>query len=348
MSKNQRSIGSDNHSGIHPKALEAILQANQGHAHSYGKDPWTQKADNLFQDAFGPSIRSYYVFNGTAANVLALDVLVMSHQSVLCTSDSHLWQDECGAPQRLIGCQLVPIAVENGKLTPDLLQEHLTRLGDQHASQPAAFSITQPTELGTVYSLEELKALGSFAKTNNLQFHMDGARITNAAAALGCSLRETSFDVGVDALSFGGTKHGLLHCEAVILKDKKLAQNFKYRRKQAMQLPSKTRFMAAQFIAFLEDELWREIAIRANGLAATLHEKAVAVPEVTLPYPTEASAVFAQIPKPWLKPLRESRFFYVWDPKTMLVRWVVGYDTTEDDIDAFVAVLARLSATHGR
>ena len=270
MSEENRSIGSDNHSGIHPKILAAFMEANQGHAHSYGKDPWTRAADQHFKSQFGREIQTYYVFNGTAANVLALDALVSSHESVLCAQTSHLWQDECGAPQRLIGCQLIPIETPDGKLTPSKIRRHLTRLGDQHVSQPAAFSITQPTELGTLYTLDELRALGKFAKTNQLFFHMDGARITNAAAALGCSLAETTFDVGIDALSFGGTKHGLLHCEAVILRDKSRAKSFRYRRKQAMQLPSKTRFMAAQFTAFFgERPLARDRGTRQyRGLSA--------------------------------------------------------------------------------
>jgi threonine aldolase len=239
---------------------------------------------------------------------------------------------------------LIPVPTENGKLTPSLLKQYLVRLGDQHSSQPAAFSITQPTELGTLYTLEELRALGDFAKDNNLRFHMDGARLTNAASALSCTLEQTSFEVGVDALSFGGTKHGLLHCEAVILKDKPLAKVFKYRRKQAMQLPSKTRFIAAQFTAFFKDDLWREIAQASNQQASRLRALAQQFPELTFPHPTQASAVFACIPKQWLKPLRSTRFFYVWDPETMLVRWTLGYDTDDADIDALRDCLARLSA----
>ena len=344
MSQDKRSLGSDNHSGIHPRMLEAITQANAGHAHSYGKDDWTQRADKLFRATFGDRTKNFYVFNGTAANVLAIDALVRSHQSVLCAQSSHLWQDECGAPQRLVGCQLIPIQTDNGKLTPRTIEDHLVRLGDQHASQPAAFSITQPTELGTLYTLDELTALGECAKRHGLKFHMDGARITNAAAALNCSLAQTTFEVGVDALSFGGTKHGLLHCEAVVLKNKDLAQAFKFRRKQAMQLPSKTRFMAAQFIAFLEENLWRDIANHANGMANLLRHESSRFPELTFPHPTQASAVFAKIPKAWLKPLREMRFFYVWDPETMLVRWSLGFDTTRDDIKAPCDTLASLSA----
>ena len=344
MTDNKRSLGSDNHSGIHPKAFEALAQANTGHAHSYGKDEWTREADKLFREAFGAGTQTFYVFNGTAANVLALDSLVLSHQSILCGASSHLWQDECGAPQRLIGCQVVPIPTEDGKLTPQLLEEHLVRLGDQHASQPAAFSVTQPTELGTIYSLSELKALGEFARAHKLMFHMDGARLTNAAAALDCTLAATSFDIGVDALSFGGTKHGLLHCEAVIFKSKEQSRSFKFRRKQAMQLPSKTRFMAAQFTAFLQDELWREIAQHANGMAQNLREAAEKYAPLRFPYETQASSVFAEIPREWLKALRTTRFFYVWDPETMLVRWSLGFDTTQEDIDALCATLADLSA----
>lgn len=344
MSNSTRSIGSDNHNGIHPRILQAMIEANAGHAHSYGKDPWTREADALFRETFGHDTRTFYVFNGTAANVLVLDSLVRSHQSVLCADTSHIWQDECGAPQRLIGCQVVPVPSADGKLTPEIIEAYLTRLGDQHASQPGAFSVTQPTELGTVYSLSELQALGEFAKKNNLYFHMDGARITNAAAALGVSLAATTFEAGVDALSFGGTKHGLLHAEAVIFRNDAHADGFRYRRKQAMQLPSKTRFLAAQFQAFLEDELWREIGLHANTMASRLREISSEYPEITFPYSTDASCVFATIPKPWLKPLRKSHFFYVWDPEIMLVRWSMGFDTTIGDLEAFGAVLNELRA----
>lgn len=347
MSTHTRSLGSDNHNGIHPKILQAILDANEGHAHSYGKDPWTTETDRLFRKTFGDETRSFYLFNGTATNVLCLDSLVRSHQSVLCAETSHLWQDECGAPQRLIGCQVVPVAARNGKLTPDSLREHIGRLGDQHASQPGAFSITQPTELGTVYSLDELKDLAEFARENNLYFHMDGARITNAAAALGTTLAKTTFEAGIDALSFGGTKHGLMQAEAVIFRNSDLAEGFRYRRKQAMQLPSKTRFIAAQFQAFLKDELWRDIALHANRKAAELRSIASQHPGIGFPYSTDASCVFATIPKAWLKPLRKSRFFYVWDPKTMLVRWSTGFDTTEQDIQEFSGALSALGTARG-
>lgn len=345
MPHSARSLGSDNHSGIHPVILAAIIEANTGHAHSYGKDPWTQATDALFREAFGPQTKNYYAFNGTATNVLCLDSLVQSHQSVLCGTTSHLWQDECGAAQRLIGCQLVAVEPVQGKLTPTLLQKHLVRLGDQHASQPGAFSITQPTELGTVYTLDELAALGEFAQKNRLKFHMDGARLINAAAALGCSLAATSFHAGVDALSFGGTKHGLLHAEAVIFKDDEFSKNFRFRRKQAMQLPSKTRFIAAQFKAFLENKLWQDIGNHANAMATQLRERAQGFTEIKFPYATEASSVFANIPRPWLKELRQTRFFYVWEPETTLVRWSMGFDTNQSDIDELTKVMDALSST---
>ena len=347
MTDERRSLGSDNHSGIHPKILEAMVRANVGHAHSYGRDPWTKRADGALREAFGPQSRSYYVFNGTAANVLAIDSLVASHQSVLCARSSHLWQDECGAPERFVGAKLVPIEAPQGKLSPADLDAHLTRLGDQHASQPGAFSITQPTELGTLYTLEELGALGEFARAHRLGFHIDGARLTNAAAALGCSLRATSFDAGADVLSFGGTKHGLLHAEAVVFPSKQRTEAFRYRRKQGMQLPSKTRFMAAQFEAFMEEELWREIAGHANEMAGLLRREAQRFEALTFPYPTEASCVFATIPKTWVKPLRRSRFFYVWDPESTLVRWSAGFDTSAEDVAALCAEMARLDGGYG-
>lgn len=325
--------------------MAAIKAANSEHAHSYGKDWWSQQADKDFQAAFGREVGVYYVFNGTAANVLALDSLVASHESILCARTSHLWQDECGAPQRLLGSQVIPVDAHHGKIGPAQLLPYITRLGDQHASQPRAVSITQPTELGTLYSLEELHALGDFCRLHKLAFHMDGARITQAAAALGTSLDAVSFAAGVDVLSFGGTKHGLLHAEAVIFKEASQAKAFKFRRKQAMQLPSKTRFMAAQFSAFLENELWRDIALHSNRLAQQLRGEAEHFGEFSFPYDTQASSVFACIPKNWVKPLRKMRFFYVWEPATWLVRFSFGFDSDQGDIENLMACVAKLQKT---
>ena len=341
-----RGFGSDNHSGIHPDILQSILEANQGHSPSYGTDSLTREVNSLFKEHFGGAAEPFFVFNGTAANVLCLDALVQPHQSVLCADTSHLWLDECGAPERYVGCKLIPVASTFGKLTPESIAPHLIRGGDQHFSQPGAISITQPTELGTCYTLDELTSLVTFAKSHGLKFHIDGARLTNAAAHLDCTLAAISSDLGIDALSFGGTKNGLFGAEAVLLFDTKATEGFKYRRKQAMQLPSKTRFIAAQYKAYLRADLWKKIASHGNEKALELRASIAIFDEIGLPYPTQSNAVFATIPKTWVKPLKKSSFFYVWETDPCLIRLMTTYDTTSAEISAFGQCISAQKSGH--
>jgi threonine aldolase len=336
-----RGFASDNYAGIQPAVLAAIAEANDGHAVSYGADPWTERARALLREAFGPDAEAFLVFNGTAANVLCLEALSAPWEAVMCAATSHLHVDECGAPERA-GRKLLVAPAPHGKLTPELLDPLAIRFGDEHAIQPGVVSVAQSTELGTVYSLPEVRTLADWAHERGMRLHVDGARLGNAAASLGVSLRELTTDAGVDAVSFGGTKAGLLGGEAVVLLRPGAADGFLYRRKQAMQLASKMRFVAAQFIALLEVDRWRVSAAHANAMAARLADAAGAVPGVEITHPVQANAVFAVLPAEATRRLQERFRFYVWDEGTGEVRWMCSWDTTPEDVDAFAAALREL------
>ncbi len=332
-------FASDNSSGIHPQFLAAIADANTGHAQSYGMDPWTGRFDEIVRDLFGASTEAFLVFNGTAANVLGLSPLLKSFEGVICADSSHLAVDECGAPERWLGSKLFVSPARDGKLTAGIVKKHLVRLGDQHHSQPRVLSITQPTELGTVYTLEELRDLSDFARRNRLFFHMDGARLANAVSFLDCSFAATTLEAGVDVLSLGGTKNGMLGAEAVLFFKPQLASGFKFIRKQGMQLASKHRFAAAQFTRYLENGLWRKIATHVHQLAKRLEAGLAEFPEIETVAPVESNAVFARVPKALINPLRERFFFYVWDEFDWTVRFMVTWDHTAEDIDAFLCAI---------
>jgi threonine aldolase len=339
-----RGFGSDNHAGVLPEVLEAIAAANDGHAHSYGDDDWTRRAEARFREHFGEQASAFLVFNGTGANVVGLRALLRPYEGVICAETAHLNVDECGAPEWNAGIKLLPVATADGKLTPQLVESRLTRIGDEHAIQPRVISITQSSELGTVYTVEETRALARLARAHDLYLHVDGARLANAAAALDVPLRAITTDVGVDALSFGGTKNGLLAGEAVVLLRPGLDGPMLFLRKQSMQLASKMRFLAAQFGALLDGDAWRRPAAHANAMARRL-EQALGE-RVTITQPVEANAVFAILPPAVADRLRARFFFYTWDEATGEVRWMCSWDTTEGDVDAFVeAVAEELSAT---
>lgn len=339
----KRGFGSDNHSGVHPRILEAIAKANVEHAPSYGTDEWTEKAEKVFREHFGPKAEVFFVFNGTAANVLAIKAASKSFQSCYCTDYSHINVDECGAPEYLAGVKLIPIPSVNGKMRlADLKKAHVRR-GDQHATQSQLISLTQPTEFGTLYSMDELKEIISWAKSEKLYVHLDGARLSNAAYALGKSFKEFTTDLGVDVISFGGTKNGLMMGEAVVFLNPELAKDVKYYRKQLGQLPSKTRFISAQFLEYFSNDLWKELAANSCSMAKRLREGVQGLKGVEVTQPSEANAVFAKIPQPWVKPLREKYFFYVWDERTFESRWMTSWDTQAADVDGFIAALKELS-----
>lgn len=352
------SFGSDNHATVHPRVLEALHDVNRGQVPSYGTDHWSQQVQEIIEDQFGKGTESYLVFNGTAANVLSLRALVTNYQSVFCSDISHLMQDECGAPEVIAGVKLISVPSHQGKIRVEELEKLWIRRGDQHYCQTQALSITQPTEVGTVYSMEELKELITWAKKRGLTVHMDGARIANAAVALGKDFREFTTDLGVDVISFGGSKNGLMLGEAVIFTNPKLAKDFRYIRKQSLQLPSKSRFIAAQFLAYwgcdlktasgpfkydFSRPLWREIAENSMARAQELHRLVSEVRGLELQYPVQSNALFPRIPKEWVKPLREKYFFYVWDEKSTVCRWMTSWDTAPEDIQGFAAAIKNLA-----
>ena len=337
----KRGFGSDNHSGVSPEILQAIADANTGHALAYGDDEWCQEAERVFRRHFGPEAKVYFVFNGTGANTLSIDLMCRSHEAVVCAETAHINVDECGAPQRVVGCRLLTVDTPDGKLTPDLVKTRLHGFGFEHHSQPKAISITQSTELGTLYTLDEIRALADLAHSYNMYLHMDGARLANAAVALACTFKEMTTDLGVDCLSFGGTKNGLLMGESCVILNPALDVDLKYRRKQMTQLCSKMRFMAAQFEAYLTTGLWRRNAEHSNRMAQLLYNEVSAL-GVKVMYPVQVNSVFVQLPAEVWHALQKEYFFYDWDEAQNVVRWMCSFDTTEDDIYAFVSALKRL------
>lgn len=334
------SLGSDNHTAVHPRIMSAIAAVNIGCAPSYGTDSVTANAVQVFKRHFGDHIDVHFCFNGTAANVLALAPLFKPHHSILASEHAHINVDECSAPERHLGLKIIPIRNTNGKLTPEQLEPYIVRRGDQHFSQVRGVSITQPTELGTLYSLDEMAAISSFCKKHGLWFHVDGARFANAAERL-CVSFET-LTKGVDVLSFGGTKNGLLFGEAVLfLSDaaRRAAIDFPYIRKQLMQLPSKTRFIAAQFAEYLGTDLWLEIAKNACDRAGELSLGLSRDPRIQITQTVQSNAVFAIIDRPLMKLLRDAAFFYVWNEKTNECRLMTSWSTDTQQIEGFLRLL---------
>ncbi len=337
-----RGFASDNYSGIHPEVLARIAAVNAGHAPAYGADEVTARAVGLFREHFGRDVEVFFTFNGTGANVTGLQALLAPYEHVICAESAHVNTDECGAPERFLGSKLVDVATPDGKLTPDLVASVARGWGDQHHVQPRVVSVTQPTELGTRYRVEEIAALAEWAHGRDMYLHMDGSRLANAAAGLGVGLAATSGEAGVDVLSFGGTKNGLLGGEAVVLFRPELAARFPFIRKQAMQLASKMRFTAAQFEALLTDDLWRRNAAHANAMALRLEQAVRDVPGVAVTRPVEANSVFAVVDPAAAEALQEDYAFYVWDDRTGEVRWMTSFDTEPADVDDFAAAIRRV------
>jgi threonine aldolase len=329
-------FASDNHAGVHPEVLQAISAANEGHATSYGADPWTARAMQRFREHFGPAARAFPVFNGTAANVLSIETLTQPWQAVICARTAHLHVDECGAPERA-GRKLLVVDTPDGKLTPALVEPLLVRIGDEHAVQPRVVSIAESTELGTVYTPDQIQALATWAHSHGLLLHMDGSRLANAAAALGLPLRALTTDVGVDALSFGATKNGALGVEAVVVLRADIDDGLRFRRKQAMQLASKMRYMSAQLDALLEGDLWHRNAEHANAMARRLADAVGSLAGVRITQAVDANAVFAILDPAVTERLQQDWPFYVWDDSSGEVRWMTGWDTVPEDVDAFAA-----------
>ena len=339
--KPSRSFASDNNAGVHPKIMEAIAAANDGHVIAYGDDPYTARAIKLFRNHLGKDAEVFFVFGGTGANVLGLKAGTASHHAIICAETAHINVDECGAPEKFTGCKLLPLATPDGKIKVDQIKPLLHEVGFEHHVQPRVISVSQATEMGTVYTPRELKNLSSFAHDHGMLLHVDGARIANAAASLKVKLKEITRDAGVDILSFGGAKNGMMYGEAVVFFDKNLAKDFKYTRKQGTHLPSKMRFISAQFEALLTNDLWRQNALHANQMAQLLARELAKIPQITITQKVEANGVFALVPKRYVPLLQKKYFFYVWNEETSEVRFMTSFDTTEEDIAQFVSLVKK-------
>ncbi len=338
----KHSFGSDNHSGAAPEILEAIINANNQFQVAYGEDDYTKAAVEIFKKILGESAIPFFVFNGTGANILALKALTNTFNSILCPDCAHINVDECGAPEKMTGAKLIPLPSVDGKVSADVVKKELKGFGFQHHSQPKVLSISQPTELGTLYRPQEIRALAELMHSHGGYLHVDGSRISNASASLGLSIKEFITDQGVDALSFGGTKNGLLIGEAVVFFREELAENFLYIRKQGAQLFSKNRFIAAQFDAYLRDGLNIRLASHSNAMAKYLESELKGIKNVVISRPVETNVVFAAIPADLCNKLMKKHYFYVWDEETGEVRWMCSFNTTREDIDNFVADIKSL------
>lgn len=336
--KQLRGFASDNNAGIHPDILKAIELANVGHVVGYGDDKWTAEATEKFRELFGDT-ETFFVYGGTPANVLSLQVMTDSFNGILCSSAAHINVDECGATEKFTGCKLIPIPSLDGKITVEQIRQNAHGIGNEHHVQPKVISITQATEYGTVYSVDEIKAITDYAHANDMLVHMDGARIANSVASLGVELNDVTGKADIDVLSFGGTKNGMMFGEAVVFFNKSLATNFKYVRKQGMQLASKMRFISAQFIALLSNGLWRKNAEHANRMARFLAHRLQAIPEIKITQKVDSNAVFVIFPKPIISQLQREYFFYVWDKERGEVRFMTSFDTTEEDVEDFFMTL---------
>jgi threonine aldolase len=335
-----KSFASDNYASAHPDVLAAMAQANDGHAVSYGADPWTARALEVLRTHFGEHSQSLLVFNGSGANVVSIRAVCRAWEAVICADTAHVNVDEGGAPERIAGVKLLTVATADGKLTPDDVRARVQRVGDEHAVQPRLVTITQSTEYGTRYSAQETRALADAAHELGLVLHMDGSRLSNAAAGLGCGLGDLTTEVGVDVLSLGGTKNGMVMGEAVVFLSPALAEGARYLRKQTLQLASKGRFLAAQFEAMFEGDLWRRNAAHANEMAARLAGRLQGIPQVTVTQRVQANGVFASMPREAADEVRERWPFYTWDESKREERLMCSWDTTAEEVDAFADALA--------
>ncbi len=332
----KHSFGSDNHSGIANEIIESIINANHGFSVAYGEDPITKEVEDMFKSLTGTDVNTYFVFNGTGANVLAISSMTESFNSIICPETAHINVDECGAPEKLTGCKLIPIKSIDGKIFPNQILEKLVGYGFQHHSQPKVVSISQPTELGTLYSLDEIRQISDIIHSKGGYLHIDGARISNAIASLKISLNDFITKTNIDALSFGGTKNGLMIGEALLIFNKDIKANIEYKRKQLSQLFSKNRYIAAQFKAYLTNGLYLELANNANQMAKYLSERLSDICEVKISRKVETNVVFATIPLYLSEELQKKHYFYVWTEEINEVRWMCSFNTKKEDIDLFI------------
>lgn len=338
----KRGFASDNNAGVHPEILAEINRVNEGHTIGYGDDKFTLEAEELFRIIFGPETEAFFVFTGTAANVLGLTALTRTWNSVITAFTAHIEQDECGAPEKYSGCKILTCDTEDGKLTVDHIRKHLHGFDFEHHSQPKVVSITQATEMGTVYTPDEVRIIADFVHSYDMLLHMDGARIANAAAAMDIPFRDFTTDAGVDLISFGGTKNGMMYGEAVCFLKPGLSDNFRYIRKQGMQLASKMRYISAQFIAYFRNDLWLKNATHANDMARLLEDSIRNIDGIRITQPVHANGVFVILPPEIAEELRKTYFFYPWDEETSEYRLMTSWDTEEADIDGFTKLLKSL------
>lgn len=346
MPTERKSFGSDNHAGVHPAVMRAIAEANTGDVVAYGADPWTEQAVDELTRRTGAAGGVYLVLNGSGANVLGLGLLLGRHEAVICAESAHINTDECGAAESILGTKLLTVPAADGKLTPELIAARLTGRGDEHFAQPAVVAITQSTEFGTCYSLAELRTIKDFCAANGLRVYLDGARLGNAAAHLGCTLADLASTA--DVLSFGGTKNGAMGAEAIIVMNPDVAASAPYLRKQYLQLSSKMRFLGAQFNALLTDDLWLANATHANAMATRLATGLAEIPGVEMLYPVQADAVFARLPRTQIRRLLRDWMFLPWGPpqdEIRNVRWMTAFDTQESDVDAFLSDIKATAET---
>jgi threonine aldolase len=334
-----RGFASDNNAGVHPEILEEIRSVNKGHVIGYGDDPYTEEARDLFCQHLGADTETFFVFTGTAANVLGITAVTRSWNSVIAAFTAHVEQDECGAPEKFSGCKVLTVDTPDGKINPEMLRKHMHGFDFEHHSQPKVVSITQATEMGTVYSPQEISELADYAHKRDMLIHMDGARIANAAVYLDLPFKAFTTEAGVDILSFGGTKNGMMFGEAVCFLRPGLSDNFKYIRKQGMQLASKMRFISAQYIAYFRKELWKKLAMHSNSMAQLLFSKVKDLEGIKITQPVQANGVFVILPDEIAKILQERYFFYPWDDNMSEYRWMTSWDTSEDDIEEFTDLL---------
>jgi threonine aldolase len=337
----KRGFASDNNAGIHPDILKEIISSNFGHVTGYGSDVYTEQAVSLFKEHFGNLAETYFVFTGTAANVLGLSGIMKSWNSIITASTAHLEGDECGAPEKFIGCKVLVVDTPDGKISPELIEKHMYGIDFEHHSQPKVISITQSTEMGTVYTVAEITGIATFAHARGMLLHMDGARLANAAVSLSLPFKAFTTDAGVDVLSFGGTKNGMMSGESVCFLKSGLANDFKYIRKQGMQLASKMRFISAQYIGYFRNDLWKKCASNSNAMARMLADELKLIPEVQVTQEVQSNGVFVIMPADVAEKMRNHYFFYPWDEKRSEWRLMASWDTKEEDIEDFIDLLKK-------
>ncbi|MBN1107698.1 MAG: low specificity L-threonine aldolase [Bacteroidales bacterium] len=335
----KRGFASDNNAGVHPDIMKEFLAVNEGHVVGYGADPYTEQAREVFREQLGPDTEVFFVFTGTAANVLGITGVTRSWNSLIAAETAHLQQDECGAPEKFTGCKVLTSETPDGKITPALIARHMHGFGFEHHPQPGVISITQASEMGTVYTVEEIRTMAGYAHSHGMYLHMDGARLANAAVSLNLPFRSFTTDAGVDVLSFGGTKNGMMMGEAICFLKPGLSEGFKYIRKQGMQLASKMRYISAQFLAYFRNDLWILCASHANAMASMLEDKLKGISGITITQPVQSNGVFVIMPDVVAEKMMKHYFFYSWNEFTSEYRLMTSWDTTEEDIERFTFLL---------